>query len=384
MAGLSVLSGNLLFANTASAAAVSLVLDMALEELFTPYIDKYIDKEQKSLTELYASYLIKFTRWHRQNTKARGGTAAGSGQGGPGSMFDRMVNQITTAAQNSNAASAVQQEGARGLKHLMKLGGISLSDKQRRDSTDSLHSLSQSTGGNADQRNSPGTGTSQAQQTDMHIPLVVTEKDGEISLEVAERMLRWHAEAVGRMIELSPPPEACVHSLAAPQLPHSKLTDYWLSTLQFQKRDRSVADPGGQLWARISRDCARHVSAGLALVSGSRLSALETDAFSPRRANSHIAMWEGRTEPPINVMRVVRETDLTVQLWQRYVSTALMPLAGSSLATRREMTGLNSQTLGRIESKVNELVQRCTDGQYCRGRRACIGTCCIILTTLLM
>ena len=229
MAGLSVLSGNLLVSNMAGAAAVSLVLDMALQELFTPYIDKYIDKEQKSLTELYASYLIKFTRWHRQNTKARGGTAAGAGQSGTGSMFDRMVNQITTAAQNSNAASAVQQEGARGLKHLMKLGGISLSDKQRRDSTDSLHSLSQSTGGAGDhQRNSSGTGTgtatpqAQAQPADMHIPLVVTEKDGEVSLEVAERMLRWHAEAVGRMIELSPPAEAYIGSLAESMLLRSQ------------------------------------------------------------------------------------------------------------------------------------------------------------------
>jgi hypothetical protein len=29
--------------------------------------------------------------------------------------------------------------------------------------------------------------------------------DGELKLEVAERMLKWHAEAVGRMVELSAP-----------------------------------------------------------------------------------------------------------------------------------------------------------------------------------
>jgi hypothetical protein len=56
--------------------------------------------------------------------------------------------------------------------------------------------------------------------------------------------------------------------------------------------------------------------------------------------------------------------DLAVQLWQRYVSTALMPLAGSSLAVRREMTAFNSQTLSRIEGKVNELMQRTTDGKF--------------------
>lgn len=65
----------------------------------------------------------------------------------------------------------------------------------------------------------------------------------------------------------------------------------------------------------------------------------------------------------MNCLKVVRDLDLAVQLWQRYVSTALMPLAGSSLAVRREMTAFNSQTLSRIEGKVNELMQRTTDGK---------------------
>lgn len=30
------------------------------------------------------------------------------------------------------------------------------------------------------------------------------EGDGELNLDVAERMLEWHAEAIGRMVELSP------------------------------------------------------------------------------------------------------------------------------------------------------------------------------------
>ena len=29
-------------------------------------------------------------------------------------------------------------------------------------------------------------------------------KDGVLTLEIAERMLKWHAEAVGRVVELSP------------------------------------------------------------------------------------------------------------------------------------------------------------------------------------
>jgi hypothetical protein len=31
--------------------------------------------------------------------------------------------------------------------------------------------------------------------------------DGELSLDAAQRMLKWHAEAIGRCVELGPPPE---------------------------------------------------------------------------------------------------------------------------------------------------------------------------------
>jgi exocyst complex component 5 len=31
----------------------------------------------------------------------------------------------------------------------------------------------------------------------------IREEDGQLSLDVAERMLKWHAEAIGRCVELS-------------------------------------------------------------------------------------------------------------------------------------------------------------------------------------
>jgi exocyst complex component 5 len=33
---------------------------------------------------------------------------------------------------------------------------------------------------------------------------MLIEADGELSLDAAQRMLRWHAEAIGRCVELSP------------------------------------------------------------------------------------------------------------------------------------------------------------------------------------
>jgi hypothetical protein len=32
----------------------------------------------------------------------------------------------------------------------------------------------------------------------------VTEEDGAATVEVAERMLKWHAEAIGRCVEMGP------------------------------------------------------------------------------------------------------------------------------------------------------------------------------------
>jgi hypothetical protein len=48
------------------AVAVSVMLDQALEELFVPYMEgtRYLEKEGKSLTELYAGYLLRFMNWH--------------------------------------------------------------------------------------------------------------------------------------------------------------------------------------------------------------------------------------------------------------------------------------------------------------------------------
>ena len=52
--------------NTATAASISTMLETAMEELFVPYTEgqRYLEKESRSLGELYANYLAKFTRYH--------------------------------------------------------------------------------------------------------------------------------------------------------------------------------------------------------------------------------------------------------------------------------------------------------------------------------
>lgn len=52
-----------------------------------------------------------------------------------------------------------------------------------------------------------------------------------------------------------------------------------------------------------------------------------------------------------------------MQLWQRYISTALVPLAGTSVTVRREMGIFCNHVSVRIEGKINSIVQRMTDGK---------------------
>ena len=51
---------------TATGASISAMLESAMEELFVPYVEgqRYLEKESKSLSELYASFLTNFTRYH--------------------------------------------------------------------------------------------------------------------------------------------------------------------------------------------------------------------------------------------------------------------------------------------------------------------------------
>ena len=52
--------------NTGTVVAIGTMLENAMEELFVPYNEgsKYLEKESKSLGELYAVYLDRFTKYN--------------------------------------------------------------------------------------------------------------------------------------------------------------------------------------------------------------------------------------------------------------------------------------------------------------------------------
>lgn len=80
------------------------------------------------------------------------------------------------------------------------------------------------------------------------------------------------------------------------------------------------------------------------------------------RALHVLALYDSKSEPDLSPIYVIRLADMIMHLWQRYINTALVPLAGSSVTVRREMSIFNNHVVVRIEGKVNQIVQRTTDG----------------------
>ena len=52
-----------------NANPLNTLLDQNLEDLFVPYVEdlRYLEREKKSLQELYASFLYKFSSYHVRN-----------------------------------------------------------------------------------------------------------------------------------------------------------------------------------------------------------------------------------------------------------------------------------------------------------------------------
>ncbi|GAA5894708.1 exocyst subunit SEC10 [Sporobolomyces salmoneus] len=309
-----------------SITQVSQMLDQSIEELFVPYMEgsRYLEKEGKSLTELYAGKLIRFTNWHRATNKAKSGNT----------IFDRMVTQLSNAAHqahlssssstttlssaatnpstlgpglsnpsNSTTSSSTnefqsQQDSSR-LDRLMKFSGLSNITTSSSSPTIGSH-----------EENVTGGGTPTGNGGTMKM---FEEGDGELNLEVAERMLEWHAEAIGRMVELSP----------AGDVPKNAFTLL-----------KVLADSFGKAYLETSLDTAIH----------------------------RLSFYDPKLEPSLSILRVLQPADMIMQLWQRYISTALVPLAGTSVTVRREMAIFCNHVSVRIEGKINSIVQRMTDG----------------------
>ncbi|KAK0468124.1 exocyst complex protein [Desarmillaria tabescens] len=245
-----------------TSTTVSTMLETAMEELFVPYTEgqRYLERESRSLGALYAALLSNFTRYHEKTQK------------GKSSVFDLVVNQLSAAAQTTST-SGVSTTSAQAASAILKFGGIDRSQ-------------------------------------DSEEP--VREEDGQLSVDIAEKMLKWHAEAIGRCVELSP-----------------------------------------------SNDVAKNTFALLRVLAEAIGNAYVEAAIETALARLEVA--DAKTEPSLQLLSTLRFADLICHLWQQYVNTALLPLASSSVTTRREMVVFNNQAVSRLEGGANQLTQRLTD-----------------------
>ncbi|KAL7914803.1 exocyst complex component Sec10-like protein [Trichoderma velutinum] len=141
-------------------AQIAQALDQQLDELFVPFLvgSVYIDREKKSLEELYGSLLFKFNIFHSRRKKApTSGFMASLAQQG---------NQMIQSAKDAYLERLESSELSATQKAMM-LRVAGLSDK-------------------GDNKNE----------------IEVADEDGILGVANAKRMLKWLAESVQRVLEL--------------------------------------------------------------------------------------------------------------------------------------------------------------------------------------
>ena len=134
-------------------------LDQQLDELFVPYLvgHSYIDRERKSLEELYSSLLFKYTIYHSRRKKVPTGFMASLAQQG---------NQLLSSAKDAYIDRLDSSDLNPTQKAMMlRVAGVRDSDKNKNE-------------------------------------IEVSEEDGTLNVENAKRMLKWLAEGVRRALEL--------------------------------------------------------------------------------------------------------------------------------------------------------------------------------------
>ncbi|KAL8869151.1 MAG: hypothetical protein Q9174_004481, partial [Haloplaca sp. 1 TL-2023] len=141
---------------------ITMVLDQQFDDLFVPYFagSSYIEREKRSLEELYSSLLFKFTIFHSRRRK------------GPTTLMKSLAksgSEMLASARDAYVERLDSSDLGVGQKAmLLRVAGLKDAD------------------------------TAKAQTE-----IEVSDEDGVLSTGTAKRMLKWLAEAVGRGLELN-------------------------------------------------------------------------------------------------------------------------------------------------------------------------------------
>lgn len=230
----------------ANVGPLATLLDQAMEEMFVPWLEggRYLESERKNLVELYGGLLSRFTRYHvshsrkitiaaRTDPRPRQETVL---KAKPNSILDKVVNQLSTSSSAATSSSTAQAAAAAISKYAnvftssasaygnsaAKTASPSAASKavlsptlQTKNALPPYLAAGTPGAGTPGPRSGAmtpvgGRGTGMQRSDSVRGEMVnkgledkVWAVDGVLTLEMAERMLKWHAEAVGRVVELS-------------------------------------------------------------------------------------------------------------------------------------------------------------------------------------
>ncbi|KAH7060914.1 exocyst complex component Sec10-like protein [Macrophomina phaseolina] len=249
---------------------VAAMLDQQLEDLFIPYLlgSSYIEREKKNLEELYSSLLFKFTVYQSKRRKIPTSYLGSLSQRGRelfASAKDAYMERLRSADISSSQRSM-----------MLRLAGIKEADSDKE--------------------------------------IEVSEEDGQLSLPVAKRMLKWLAEGVGRGLELS----------------------------------------GGN-------DTPKDVQAMLGLLL-SHVGEIYLETALDAAAELAASQENIKNNPPdISYLYSLRTAIGILHLLQMSINTVLLPLASTSLIIRREIEKTTNTTISNLETKISNILQKTID-----------------------
>ena len=200
-----------------NSSPLAAMLDLCMEEMFMTYLDagRYLELETRWLTGNYKDMLSAFERYHVSPVAIRkygyfwGLTSIvlqlNIIKSKPHSLLDRVVNQLSSSSTiPSTQGNAPGGTGAASTAAawLHKYGGVANSFGNTA-SGNASHAVS---GRASPAPSGPPTPRLEDQsQADNAARLKGNEADAALETSLAERMLKLHAEAVGRVVELSLP-----------------------------------------------------------------------------------------------------------------------------------------------------------------------------------
>ncbi|EPS42971.1 hypothetical protein H072_3039 [Dactylellina haptotyla CBS 200.50] len=257
---------------------IAACLDQNLDDLFTPYLEgtiKYIEREKKSLQDLYESILFKFNTYHTRRKKVQNTT-----------MLDRWKTQIQNSTTSARDRVITQLQDtdpatARRTEQLLRIAGLgSFREKHQKD--------------------------------DKITDVDLDEADGQLSIDVSKRMLKWLAESIGRSLEID-----------------------------------------------SSSDMPKDASAFLAILIENVGLYVETalEGCIDFAVTAELA----KNEPDISYFSELKAASVILSLMHKTIHTALLPLAHNSLVIRREMTLASHRYFSKIEERINLVIQKTVD-----------------------